>query len=107
MTVINANAKFNVGQVVVHKLFQYRGVIIDVDPNFQGTDEWYETMTSTRPPKDKPWYHVLVDNSEHQTYVSERNLVNDDSSLPVNHPLVDEVFSQFKDGAYHVNQHSH
>jgi heat shock protein HspQ len=107
MSVINVSAKFNVGQVVVHKLFNYRGVIIDVDPNFQGTDEWYETRTSTNPPKDKPWYHVLVDNSEQQTYVSERNLEKDESSQPVNHPLVDELFSRFQDGAYRIDHTSH
>ncbi|MCG8325924.1 MAG: heat shock protein HspQ [Thiotrichales bacterium] len=107
MSTTNVNAKFNVGQLIVHKLFQYRGVIIDVDPWFQGTDEWYESMTSTNPPRDKPWYHVLVDNSEDQTYVSERNLECDDSSQPINHPLVDEVFSRFQDGAYRCNQPNH
>ncbi|MDX1519651.1 MAG: heat shock protein HspQ [Gammaproteobacteria bacterium] len=107
MSILNANAKFNVGQIIYHKLFNYRGVIIDVDPCFQGTEEWYEQMTSTNPPKDMPWYHVLVDNSDRQTYVSERNLESDDSLQPVNHPLVDKVFSHFQDGVYHADQHSH
>jgi len=107
MSIINVNAKFNVGQIIVHKLFNYRGVIIDVDPYFQATDEWYEKMTSTNPPKDKPWYHVLVDNSDHQTYVSERNLESGDTSLPINHPLVDKVFSQFQNGTYRFDQHNH
>ncbi len=107
MPVVNANAKFNVGQLIVHKLFQYRGVVIDVDPCFQGTEEWYAKMTSTNPPKDMPWYHVLVDNSDRQTYVSERNIASDTSNLPVNHPLVEQVFSAFQDGAYRVGQQNH
>ncbi len=69
MTTIRA--KFYVGQLVYHKRFDYRGVVVDVDPQFQGDDEWYEVMARSRPPKDKPWYHVLVHNAEHSTYVSD------------------------------------
>ena len=100
----NASAKFDVGQLVHHRLFHYRGVVVDVDPTFQGSDEWYERMARTRPPKDSPWYHVLVHNADHRTYVAERNLEADDSGAPVKHPLVSAVFDEFRDGRYTTRQ---
>ena len=84
------NAKFDVGQIVQHKLFNYRGVIVDVDPVFQNSDEWYEQVALSRPPKDRPWYRMLVHNAVHETYVAERNLTDDNSLEPVSHPLVAE-----------------
>ena len=98
MTTIRA--KFYVGQLVYHKRLDYRGVVVDVDPQFQGDDEWYEVMARSRPPKDKPWYHVLVHNVEHSTYVAERNLEPDDSSEPIRHPSVEEYFTELRDGEY-------
>ncbi|MCI0399771.1 MAG: heat shock protein HspQ [Gammaproteobacteria bacterium] len=95
-----ARAKFSVGQLVNHKRFNYRGVIVDVDPIFHGTDEWYEQMALTRPPKDKPWYRVLVHNAVHETYVAERNLEADESKDPINHPMIDSYFDEFLDGTY-------
>ena len=92
--------KFSIGQVIHHKLFDYRGVIVDVDPVFSGTEEWYEKVALSRPPKDRPWYHVLVDGATHQTYVAERNLEPDESGMPVNHPLVNEFFTGFDKGVY-------
>ena len=62
-------AKFSIGQIVQHKLFNYRGVIMDVDFKFLGSHEWYEKVARSQPPKDQPWYHILVDNSIHQTYI--------------------------------------
>jgi heat shock protein HspQ len=100
----NASAKFHVGQLVHHRLFQYRGVVVDVDPTFQGSDEWYERVARTRPPKDRPWYHVLVHDADHQTYVAERNLEADDSGAPVKHPLVRALFDEFRDGRYITRQ---
>jgi heat shock protein HspQ len=97
-------AQFSIGQCVQHRLFDYRGVIVDVDPRFQGTEEWYETVARTRPPKDEPWYHVLVHEGTHETYVAERNLVPDASNEPVNHPLVNRFFSEFRDGRYLTGQ---
>jgi len=94
------NVEFSIGQIIHHRIFDYRGVIVDVDPVFSGTEEWYETVALSRPPKDKPWYHVLVDGASHQTYVAERNLEPDESGLPVNHPLVKEFFTGFNNGAY-------
>ena len=67
-------AKFNIGQIVHHKMFDYRGVIYDVDPVFNGTEEWYQAVAKSRPPKNEPWYHVLVDQASHETYVAEQNL---------------------------------
>ncbi len=93
-------ALYSVGQVIHHRLFDYRGVIYDVDPEFQGSDEWYQQNSKTRSPKDKPWYHVLVHNSDATTYVSERNLEPDDSGEPVRHPLLDRVLEQVQSGKY-------
>jgi heat shock protein HspQ len=93
-------AKFDVGQLVQHKLFNYRGVIIDVDPIFQSSDEWYEQVALSRPPKDKPWYRVLVHNAVHETYVAEQNLASDKLVDAINHPLVNTYFDNFVDGRY-------
>lgn len=97
-------AKFSIGQIIRHRLFGYRGVIYDVDPVFQGTEEWYQQMAKSRPPKDKPWYHVLVHGSVAETYVAERNLEPDDCDDPVSHPMVDEYFDELRDGTYHIAQ---
>ena len=99
--VINiTRTEFSVGQLVQHRLFGYRGVIFDVDRNFQGTEEWYEIMARSRPPKDRPWYHVLVDGQNHATYVAEKNLEPDDRGMPIDHPLIGQFFTRFVKGAY-------
>jgi heat shock protein HspQ len=85
---------------VEHQRFGYRGVIVDVDPTFRGTDDWYETVALSRPPKDKPWYHVLPHGAPHQTYVAERNLAPDTSGEPIDHELIDAYFSRFVEGRY-------
>ncbi|MEH6534596.1 MAG: heat shock protein HspQ, partial [Photobacterium frigidiphilum] len=72
-------AKYSIGDLVHHNLFDYRGVIVDIDPHFQLTDEWYETVARSRPPKNEPWYHVLVHESTNSTYVAEQNLEPDPS----------------------------
>ena len=95
-----SECKFFIGQVVHHRLFDYRGVIFDVDPAFNGSESWYEQMARSRPPKDKPWYHVLVSGAEHSTYVAERNLEADPSELPVEHPALEQLFSEFRSGRY-------
>lgn len=94
------SAKFGVGQCVRHQLFDYRGVIYDVDATFQGGDEWYRRMARSKPPKDQPWYHVLVDGESHTTYVAERNLRAEDAPAPISHPMVESLFDGFVDGAY-------
>jgi heat shock protein HspQ len=95
-------ASFSIGQLIHHKRFGYRGVIVDVDSTFQLSDEWYERMARSRPPKDRPWYHVLVHDSAQTTYVAEQNLETDEDKAPIRHPLVDEYFSEFRDGVYIV-----
>ncbi len=93
-------ANFHIGQLVSHLLFDYRGVIFDVDRQFDGDDAWYQQMARSNPPKDKPWYHVLVHGATHTTYVAERNLEADRSDRPIDHPLVQELFTQFENGRY-------
>lgn len=97
-------AQFFVGQIVHHKKFDYRGVIVDVDALFQGTDEWYEYVARSRPPKDKPWYHVLVDNSQNITYVAERHLEATSIHEPINHPAIDSYFEDYRDGVYKMRR---
>lgn len=94
-------ARFSPGELILHRLFDYRGVIVDVDPVFAGSDEWYDNVARSRPPKDAPWYHVLVHNSDSTTYVAEQNLEADSSGLPIRHPLTGQLFTGFSDGRYH------
>jgi heat shock protein HspQ len=84
-------------------MFPFRGVIFDVDPEFSNTEEWYEAIPEDiRPAKDQPFYHLLAENAEayYVAYVSEQNLVSDDSGDPIEHPQVGEVFAELRDGAY-------
>jgi heat shock protein HspQ len=97
-----ATARFSPGQVVCHLRFGYRGVILDVDPVFCGSDEWYRRVARSRPPRDEPWYHVLVHDAAHRTYVAERHLAVDRSGEPVRHPEVGACFGDFRDGRYHT-----
>ena len=94
------SANFFLGQIVHHKKFDYRGAVFDVDATFQGTDEWYESMARSRPPKHLPWYHVLVDGAEHTTYVAERHLESDDRGKPIKNPLLAELCGEFQEGRY-------
>jgi heat shock protein HspQ len=96
-------AKFRIGQVVRHRLFPFRGVIFDVDPEFANTDEWYEAIPAeVRPRKDQPFYHLLAENeeTEYVAYVSEQNLLDDSSGEPVRHPQLGEFFEMTLDGGY-------
>ena len=97
-------ARYNVGQVIHHRLFDYRGVIIDVDPDFQNTDEWYALMARSKPAKNQPWYHVLVDNTDYTTYVAEQNLEDDHDVSPIHHPELERYFQTVKDGVYKTKQ---
>lgn len=100
-------ARFSVGDIVHHRLFDYRGLIYDVDPVFMLSDEWYEQMAKSRPPRDEPWYRVLVHNAMHETYVAERNLEQDpdrDLGDPVSHPLVDTLFERSEAGIYRLKE---
>jgi heat shock protein HspQ len=96
-------AKFAIGQVVRHRLFPFRGIIFDVDPEFANTDEWYEAIPAdVRPRKDQPFYHLLAENAETEyiAYVSEQNLLADRSGEPVRHPQIKEMFDKKPDGRY-------
>lgn len=97
-------AKWYIGQLIRHRMFDYRGVVYDVDPEFMLSDEWYEQVAKSRPPKDEPWYRVLVDGSDHETYVAQRNLEADEDRSPISHPLTDQLFSGFEDGRYAVRR---
>ena len=100
-----AHPKFFVGQIVHHNRFDYRGVVVDVDASFQGSEAWYDQVARSRPPKDQPWYRVLVDGGEHETYVAERHLEVDDKQQPVSHPLIDDQFVSYEDGVYRRKVH--
>jgi heat shock protein HspQ len=98
------DAKFGIGDVVHHQRFEYRGVIVDVDATYQGTEEWYHEVARSKPPRDRPWYHVLVHEADHTTYVAERHLEADESRAPIEHPLLGDFFDAFEDGHYSRNQ---
>lgn len=96
-------AKFSIGQVVRHRLFPFRGIIFDVDPQFANSEEWYQAIPAeVRPSKDQPFYHLLAENSdtEYIAYVSEQNLLEDISGDPVRHPQIRELFLKTPDGHY-------
>jgi len=98
------SAIYNLGQLVRHSLFEYRGAIIDVDPKFMLSEEWYELMAKSQPPKDEPWYRVLVHGAQHETYVAERNLEACDLEEPIINPGIDTYFSAFENGKYILNK---
>ncbi|MDB5583064.1 MAG: hemimethylated binding protein [Bradyrhizobium sp.] len=96
-------AKFTIGQVVKHRLFSFRGVIFDIDPVFNNTEEWWEAIPAdVRPRKDQPFYHLFAENAETEyiAYVSEQNLLPDTSGTPIRHPQVDDVFEWDDSGGY-------
>ena len=98
-------AKFHIGQVVKHRKFPFRGVIFDVDPVFANTEEWWEAIPSdTRPSKDQPFYHLLAENAETEyiAYVSEQNLLPDESGAPLRHPQLGDMFERQPDGQYRL-----
>ncbi len=97
------STQFSIGQVVRHRIYAFRGVIVDVDPEFNNTEEWWLSIPEdVRPRKDQPFYHLLAENEEttYEAYVSEQNLLLDDSGEPVNHPQVAEVFGEFLGSSY-------
>jgi heat shock protein HspQ len=96
-------AKFAIGQVVRHRVYPFRGVIFDVDPTFSNTEEyWLSIPEHIRPAKDQPFYHLLAENddSSYVAYVSEQNLVPDDTGQPVGHPQTQLIFESFREGTY-------
>jgi heat shock protein HspQ len=98
-------ARFSIGQVVKHRFFPFRGVIFDVDPIFNNTEEWYQSIPEQiRPRKDQPFYHLLAENGEghYVAYVSEQNLLVDESQEPVSHPQVEAMFGKLDAGKYQL-----
>jgi heat shock protein HspQ len=102
-TTIEREARFQIGQVVRHRIYPFRGVIFDVDPEFANTEEWWLAIpAAVRPRKDQPYYHLLAENAEttYVAYVSEQNLLPDETGKPVGHPQVDELFGELRGGRY-------
>lgn len=107
MKSFSARAKFQLGQVVRHRFYPFRGVIYDVDPEFANTEEWWESIPDeVRPRRDQPFYHLLAENETcyYIAYVSEQNLVVDQSGEPVEHPEIGELFGDLKNGRYEPNR---
>ena len=104
-------ARFAIGDVVRHKMFDFRGVIFDVDPTFTNSDEWYESIPEgLRPSKDQPFYHLLAENtdSSYIAYVSQQNLEHDESEEPIDHPAISGLFEPFDHGRYALRrEHRH
>jgi heat shock protein HspQ len=92
--------KFTIGQLVRQLKFGYRGVVVDIDTEFSLSNEWYEQVARSRPPKGKPWYRVLVHGQSQETYVAERHLDSDGSAEPISHPELDRFFDVFERGHY-------
>ena len=102
-------AKFSLGQVVRHKLFPFRGVVFDVDPEFSNTEEWLNAIPEPiRPNRDQPFYHLFAENSDshYVAYVSEQNLAADDTGEPVDHPQIELLFDEADDGSYKLRPES-
>jgi heat shock protein HspQ len=99
------DAKYAIGQVVKHRIFPFRGVIFDVDPEFANTEEWWQAIPAeVRPSKDQPFYHLLAENEETEyiAYVSEQNLLPDNSGEPLRHPQIPDVFDKDESGSYRM-----
>jgi heat shock protein HspQ len=102
-------AKFSIGQVVRHKLFPFRGVVFDVDPEFSNTEEWLTAIPEpVRPRRDQPFYHLFAENSDSHyiAYVSEQNLLADETGEPVAHPQIEEMFDEDGEGHYTLRPES-
>ena len=101
--ILRATAKFGIGEIVRHRIHPFRGVIFDIDPIFSNTEEWWQSIPEAmRPSKNQPYYHLLAENeqSTYVAYVSEQNLLHDESGKPVAHPEVAEMFEGLRDGRY-------
>jgi len=103
----HAHARFGIGDVVRHKSADFRGVIFDIDPVFANSEEWYEAIPQeVRPTREQPYYHLLAENGENAyvAYVSQQNLIGDGESGPVEHPSVEQLFEDFRDGHYRLRR---
>lgn len=105
------SARFGIGDVVRHRIFDFRGVVFDVDPAFNNSEEWYQAIPEDmRPSKEQPFYHLLAENAEttYVAYVSQQNLVADDTDEPVDHPAIASMFNEMEGGRYQLRpEHRH
>ncbi|MEO6388978.1 MAG: heat shock protein HspQ [Croceibacterium sp.] len=104
---LHAQARFAIGDVVRHKLFDFRGVVFDIDPVFANSEEWYEAIPKDmRPLRDQPFYHLLAESedSSYVAYVSQQNLTGDSAQGPVDHPQVEQLFDSFAAGRYRLRR---
>lgn len=100
-------SRFGIGDVVRHRMFDFRGVVFDIDPVFANSEEWYESIPEDiRPDRDQPFYHLLAENddSSYVAYVSQQNLVSDGEAGPVDHPTLPQLFEQFRNGRYRMRR---
>ncbi|HJO23119.1 MAG: heat shock protein HspQ [Myxococcota bacterium] len=105
---VNGSGKFRIGQVVKHRLHPFRGVVFDVDPTFSNTEQWWLAIPEdVRPRREQPYYHLLAENAEttYVAYVSEQNLLPDETGSPCRHPMVSEIFGELHDGFYTLARH--
>ncbi len=103
----HVRARFGIGDIVKHRVFDFRGVVFDIDPVFANSEEWYESIPEDmRPRRDQPFYHLLAENddSTYVAYVSQQNLLGDSDGGPVNHPNVDQLFERFDAGRYRMRR---
>jgi heat shock protein HspQ len=104
-------ARFGIGEVVRHRVFDFRGVVFDVDPAFNNSEEWYQAIPEDmRPSKEQPFYHLLAENAEttYVAYVSQQNLIPDETDEPVDHPAIETMFNGMADGRYQLRpEHRH
>ena len=107
----HSEARFAIGDVVRHRVFDFRGVVFDIDPVFANSEEWYEAIPKDlRPPRDQPFYHLLAENEEssYVAYVSQQNLLDDGDGGPIEHPSVPQLFDTFRGGRYQLRrEHRH
>ena len=102
---VHKHPLFNIGDIVKHRIYPFRGVIVDVDPEFSNTEEWYQSIPAEiRPSRNQPYYHLMAENTEtfYTAYVSQQNLVDDGENGPLEHPDLDEIFSGMEKGKYHL-----
>lgn len=103
--IVSKSPLFNIGQVVRHRYFPFRGVIFDVDPEFANSEEWLESIPAEiRPEREQPFYHLFAENEEasYEAYVSQQNLVPDDTDEPIDHPDVTALFGTLENGLYQL-----
>lgn len=102
---LSTKTRYTIGDVVRHRMFDFRGVIFDIDPVFANSEEWYESIPmEVRPHREQPFYHLLAENGEQSyvAYVSQQNLLSDGDSGPIEHPSIDQLFEEFAEGRYRL-----